>query len=218
MSDSRRIAAGALTDPATAVEFEFDGRQWVGLEGDTVASALLANGVRLVGRSFKYHRPRGIVSAGPEEPCALIDLLGSKGRAPNRPATTVPITPGLRAASQNRWPSLDFDLLSVNSLFAAVLPAGFYYKTFMSPGKAWERLYEPAIRRAAGLGVLGTGRSEVVTHGEHTVHDHTDVLIIGNGEQRFAEVMNSVGDDKQIVDLVGFMAHATQANKEGICW
>jgi sarcosine oxidase subunit alpha len=181
MSDSRRIAAGALTDPATAVEFEFDGRQWVGLEGDTVASALLANGVRLVGRSFKYHRPRGIVSAGPEEPCALIDLLGSKGRAPNRPATTVPITPGLRAASQNRWPSLDFDLLSVNSLFAAVLPAGFYYKTFMSPGKAWERLYEPAIRRAAGLGVLGTGRSEVVTHGEHTVHDHTDVLIIGSG-------------------------------------
>ena len=181
MSGSRRIAAGALVDPANPVEFEFDGRRLVGLAGDTVASALLANGVRLVGRSFKYHRPRGIISAGPEEPCALIDLLGTQGRAPNRPATTVPITAGLRTVSQNRWPSLELDLLSINSLFAAVLPAGFYYKTFMSPGKAWERLYEPAIRRAAGLGVLGAGRSEAVTHGEHTVHDHTDVLVIGSG-------------------------------------
>lgn len=201
MSGSRRIAAGALVDPANPVEFEFDGRRLVGLAGDTVASALLANGVRLVGRSFKYHRPRGIISAGPEEPCALIDLLGTQGRAPNRPATTVPITAGLRTVSQNRWPSLDFDLLSINSLFAAVLPAGFYYKTFMSPGKAWERLYEPAIRRAAGLGVLGAGRSEAVTHGEHTVHDHTDVLIIGSGAAGLAAAKRLQGSGARVMLL-----------------
>ena len=201
MSGSRRITTGALVDAAAPVEFEFDGRRLVGLAGDTVASALLANGVRLVGRSFKYHRPRGIISAGPEEPCALIDLGGARGRAPNRPATTVPITPGLRTSSQNRWPSLNFDLLAVNSLVASVLPAGFYYKTFMSPGKAWERLYEPAIRRAAGLGVLSTGRSEVVTHGEHTIHDHTDVLIIGSGAAGLAAARRLSGSGVRVMLL-----------------
>ncbi|MBU3671407.1 MAG: FAD-dependent oxidoreductase [Sinobacteraceae bacterium] len=201
MSSSRRITAGALVEPTAPIEFEFDGRGLVGLAGDTVASALLANGVRLVGRSFKYHRPRGIISAGPEEPCALIDVQGVGGRAPNRPATTVSITAGLRATSQNRWPSLNVDLLSINSLFAAMLPAGFYYKTFMSPGKAWERLYEPAIRRAAGLGVLRDGRSDAVTHGEHTVHDHTDVLIIGSGAAGLAAARRLQGSGLRVMLL-----------------
>ena len=135
----RRIAEGVLTDGSKKIDFEFDGRVITGLAGDTVASALLANGVQLVGRSFKYHRPRGIVTAGPEEPCALIDIVGAAARAPNRPATTVRIAPGLRVASQNRWPSLQFDLLSINSLLLKEsempLPSrsGDYYNIIVVP-------------------------------------------------------------------------------------
>ncbi|MGC2462016.1 MAG: 2Fe-2S iron-sulfur cluster-binding protein, partial [Steroidobacteraceae bacterium] len=172
-----RIARGLLTDAACSVGFRFDGRRMHGLAGDTLASALLANGQQLVARSFKYHRPRGIVTAGPEEPCALVDVIGADGREPNRLATTLALHEGLVAESQNRWPSLSFDVMAVNDLIARFLPAGFYYKTFMAPGWAWERLYEPLIRRAAGL-----GRLEAVV-GKHaapaeTVHDHADVLVV----------------------------------------
>src|SRR5258705_352308 len=175
-----RIARGLLTDPDRPVAFRFDGRPMQGLEGDTLASALLANGKRLIARSFKYHRPRGIVTAGPEEPCALVDVIDAEGREPNRLATTLALHEGLVAESQNRWPSLRFDALALNDLIARFLPAGFYYKTFMAPGWAWERLYEPLIRRAAGL-----GRLEAIV-GDHaapaeTVHDHTDVLVVGAG-------------------------------------
>jgi NADPH-dependent 2,4-dienoyl-CoA reductase/sulfur reductase-like enzyme len=180
MPGPSRIARGLLTDTARAVRFRFDGRQLQGLAGDTLASALLANGQHLIGRSFKYHRPRGIVTAGPEEPCALVDVIGAAGREPNQLATTLPLHEGLRAESQNRWPSLAFDALAVNDLLARFLPAGFYYKTFMAPGWAWERLYEPLIRRAAGL-----GRLEAIV-GEHaapaeTIHEHADVLVVGAG-------------------------------------
>ena len=199
MSSSRRITTGALTDASRPVDFHFDGRRITGLAGDTVASALLANGVRLVGRSFKYHRPRGIITAGPEEPCALIDLVHAEGRSPNRPATTVSITQDLRVESQNRWPSLDVDLLAINSLFAAMLPAGFYYKTFIKPAWAWERVYEPAIRRAAGLGKLDGTRSEPVTHGEETVHDHVDVLIIGSGAAGLAAARHLAATDARVL-------------------
>jgi methylglutamate dehydrogenase subunit C len=175
-----RIARGFLTDSERPVGFRFDGRRMQGLEGDTLASALLANGKRLVARSFKYHRPRGIVTAGPEEPCALVDVIDAGGREPNRLATTLALHEGLVAESQNRWPSLRFDALALNDLIARFLPAGFYYKTFMAPGWAWERLYEPLIRRAAGL-----GRLEAIV-GDHaapaeTVHDHADVLVVGAG-------------------------------------
>lgn len=175
-----RIARGLLTDPDRPVAFRFDGRRMQGLEGDTLASALLANGKRLIARSFKYHRPRGIVTAGPEEPCALVDVIDAEGREPNRLATTLAVHEGLVAESQNRWPSLRFDALALNDLIARFLPAGFYYKTFMAPGWAWERLYEPLIRRAAGL-----GRLEAIV-GDHaapaeTVHDHADVLVVGAG-------------------------------------
>ena len=151
-----------------------------GLDGDTLASALLANGQRLVGRSFKYHRPRGIVTAGPEEPCALVDVIGARGREPNRLATTLALLEGLEAESQNCWPSLHFDVLAVNNFFARFLPAGFYYKTFMAPGWAWERLYEPLIRRAAGLGRLDSIECRHAAPAE-TVHDHADVLVVGAG-------------------------------------
>lgn len=178
---AHRITTGLLTDPSRTIEFEFDGRRLSALAGDTVASALLANGVRLVGRSFKYHRPRGIVTAGPEEPCALIDIFGASGALPNRRATTVGVTTGMRVRSQNRWPSLDLDLLAINGLFAPLFSAGFYYKTFMRPAWAWERLFEPAIRRAAGLGRLGRAPDASPKTGDEILHDHTDVLIIGTG-------------------------------------
>ncbi len=175
-----RIARGLLADPDRPVGFRFDGRRMSGLEGDTLASALLANGQRLVARSFKYHRPRGIVTAGPEEPCALVDVIGANGREPNRLATTLLLHEGLVAESQNRWPSLGCDVLSLNDLIARFLPAGFYYKTFMAPGWAWERLYEPLIRRAAGLGRLEPLVGDHAAPAE-TVHDHTDVLVVGAG-------------------------------------
>jgi methylglutamate dehydrogenase subunit C len=180
MAGSCRIAPGTLTDPARPLRFRFDARDLVGLAGDTLASALLANGVRLVGRSFKYHRPRGIVTAGPEEPCALVDVIGPRGREPNLLATTLPLHEGLTAESQNRWPTLRFDWRALNDYLARFLPAGFYYKTFMAPGWAWERLYEPLIRRSAGLGRLA---AIVPPHPDpaETVHDHADVLVVGAG-------------------------------------
>jgi methylglutamate dehydrogenase subunit C len=180
MAGPARIAQGLLTAAARPVGFHFDGVPLTGLEGDTLASALLASGRRLIGRSFKYHRPRGVMTAGPEEPCALVDVISAAGREPNRLATTLPLTEGLRVESQNRWPSLAFDLLAFNDLVSRFLPAGFYYKTFMAPGWAWERIYEPLIRRAAGLGRL---EAEVGAHATpaEIVHDHTDVLVVGAG-------------------------------------
>jgi sarcosine oxidase subunit alpha len=180
-----RVAHGLLTDPARPLTFSFDGARLQGLAGDTLASALLANGRRLVGRSFKYHRPRGIVAAGCEEPCALVDLIGAAGREPNRLATTLPLHDGLVAESQNRWPSLSLDLLAVNDLLGRFLPAGFYYKTFMAPGWAWERIYEPLIRRAAGLGRL-EARDTAHAAPAEIVHDHADVLVVGAGSAGLA--------------------------------
>ena len=180
MAGPARIARGLLTDTSRAIDFRFDGRLFSGFDGDTLASALLANGVLLAGRSFKYHRPRGIVTAGPEEPCALVDVIGARGREPNRLATTLALRAGLVAESQNRWPSLRFDALVLNDLLGRFLPAGFYYKTFMAPSWAWERLYEPLIRRAAGLGRL---EPIVPRHADpaETVHHHADVLVVGAG-------------------------------------
>jgi sarcosine oxidase subunit alpha len=175
-----RIERGLLTDSAQPLGFRFDGQRMQGLAGDTLASALLANGRRLIARSFKYHRPRGVVTAGPEEPCALVDVIGAAGREPNQLATTLALREGLVAESQHRWPSLAFDLMAVNDLIGRFLPAGFYYKTFMAPGWAWERLYEPLIRRAAGLGRLQAIVREHAASAE-TVHDHADVLVIGAG-------------------------------------
>ncbi len=180
MRGPARVARGLLVDGSRPVWFRFDGRPLQGLAGDTLASALLANGVRVVARSFKYHRPRGIVTAGPEEPCALVDVIGAEGREPNQLATTLPLHAGLVVESQNRWPSLRFDLMALNDLVGRFLPAGFYYKTFMAPPAAWERVYEPLIRRAAGLGRLEPIVGPHAAPAE-TVHDHTDVLVVGAG-------------------------------------
>src|SRR6476661_10386854 len=126
-----RLASGGVIDRKRTLRFDFDGKSYTGYPGDTLASALLANGERLVGRSFKYHRPRGIVSAGSEEPNALVEMRTGARREPNTRATMVELYDDLDAVSQNRFPSLKFDLLSLNQLFGPVFGAGFYYKTFM---------------------------------------------------------------------------------------
>ena len=201
MRGPARIAGGWGVVATRPVHFSFDGRRMQGLSGDTLASALLANGVRLVGRSFKYHRPRGIVTAGPDEPCALVDVIDAHGREPNRLATTLALFEGLATESQNRRPSLRFDVLAVNNLLARFLPAGFYYKTFMAPGWAWERVYEPLIRRAAGLGRLEGIVPAHATPAE-TVHDHTDVLVVGAGAAGLAaaQMLSSIGSRVMLVD------------------
>ena len=173
-----RLAAGGRIDRARRIEFRFDGRVFEGHPGDTLASALLANGVRLVGRSFKYHRPRGIFTAGPEEPNALDDLRAGARREPNTRATTVELFDGLEAASQNRFPSLEFDVAAVCGLLSRFLPAGFYYKTFMWPAAFWEKVYEPLIRRAAGLGRAADAPDP---DQYEAMHAHCDVLVVGSG-------------------------------------
>ncbi|MEM8749928.1 MAG: sarcosine oxidase subunit alpha [Pseudomonadota bacterium] len=169
---------GALSRAGT-IEFTFDGKTYQGLEGDTLASALLANGVHLMGRSFKYHRPRGVLAAGVEEPNALVGISRDKARhTPNVRASVQELYDGLAATSQNRFPSLNFDIGSVNSLMSPFFPAGFYYKTFKWPAKAWDKLYEPFIRRAAGLGDAPT-ESDPDRYANR--YAHCDVLIIGGG-------------------------------------
>ncbi|MDP9138898.1 MAG: 2Fe-2S iron-sulfur cluster-binding protein, partial [Pseudomonadota bacterium] len=147
-----RLERGGLIDRATSLNFTFDGMACRGFAGDTLASALLAGGHSLLARSFKYHRPRGLVSAGASEPNVLVELRDGGRLEPNSRATMIELYDGLVARSQNRWPSLRFDLGALNQLFSPLLVAGFYYKTFMWPPAFWERLYEPLIRRAAGLG------------------------------------------------------------------
>ena len=173
-----RLPNGGRVDRARTLEFVFDGRRYQGHPGDTLASALLAHGVRLVGRSFKYHRPRGIFTAGPEEPNALVELRSGARREPNTRATVVELFDGLEARSQNGWPSLGFDLGAINGQFARFLPAGFYYKTFMWPAAFWERVYEPAIRHMAGL---GHATREADPDGYEHAHAHCDVLVVGSG-------------------------------------
>jgi methylglutamate dehydrogenase subunit C len=178
MSQPFRMETGGLVDRTRAISFTFDGHTYAGHPGDTLASALLANGVRLVGRSFKLHRPRGIFSAGTEEPNALAELGEGARREPNTRMTTTELHDGLVAGSQNRYPSLRFDLLSVNSLIAPLLSAGFYYKTFMWPASFWEKFYEPLIRRSAGL---GRAAREPDPDRYEAMHAHCDVLVVGAG-------------------------------------
>ena len=173
-----RIAGKGLVDRGAPVRFSFDGVNFEGFQGDTLASALLANDVKLVARSFKYHRPRGIMGAGSEEAGALVTVGRGAGQDPNVRATVQEIYNGLAARSQNCWPSLNYDLLSLNDLFAPFLGAGFYYKTFMWPKAFWEKIYEPVIRRSAGIGALS---------GEHNADQYEkafafcDLLVIGAG-------------------------------------
>jgi NADPH-dependent 2,4-dienoyl-CoA reductase/sulfur reductase-like enzyme len=179
MSNAYRLPGNAgRVDRSKPLTFTYDGKTYQGYQGDTLASALLANGVKLVGRSFKYHRPRGIMTAGSEEPNALVQLGEGAYTEPNTRATMVELYDGLSAASQNCWPSVKFDIQSVNQWFARYLPAGFYYKTFMWPGSWWEPVYEKVIRKAAGLGKSPT-ENDPDTYAQKFAH--CDVLVVGGG-------------------------------------
>ena len=178
MSGGGRLAAGGQIERSKPLQFSFDGRSMQGFAGDTLASALVANGVRLVGRSFKYHRPRGLLSAGSEEPNAIVELRSGARREPNTKATTVELHDGLQADSQNRWPTLAFDIHAINQLASPILGAGFYYKTFMWPAAFWEKVYEPLIRKSAGLGRL-SGKADPDWY--EKAYAFCDLLVIGAG-------------------------------------
>ena len=181
-----RLDAGGRIERDKPLAFTFDGRRYSGFAGDTLASALLANGRHLLGRSFKYHRPRGCLTASSGEPNALVELRNGARREPNSRATMIELYEGLEAASQNRFPSLDFDLLALNQCFSRFLGAGFYYKTFMWPSSFWEPVYEKAIRRAAGLG--RASRQPDPDRYEHG-HVHCDILVVGGGPAGLAAAL-----------------------------
>jgi sarcosine oxidase subunit alpha len=184
-------------DRARVINFTFDGRPLTGFAGDTLASALLRNGIHLVGRSFKYHRPRGILAAGAEEPNALVAVRRDDARyTPNLRATQVELYEGLEAHSQNRWPSLTFDVGGFNNVIAPFIPAGFYYKTFMWPRGAWKSLYEPRIREAAGL-----GKSPTLADPDRYTNRfaHCDVLVVGGGPAGLAAALAAASAGGRVI-------------------
>ena len=180
---TRLPTGGRFIDRSKPLNFKFNSRKLKGFEGDTVASALMANDQKVVGRSFKYHRPRGIVASGPEEPNALFTIGKDGEREPNQVGTITELAEGLEVKSQNHWPTLETDIGSMANLGSNLIPAGFYYKTFMAPRQAWKHLFEPAIRQSAGLGQPPTESD--VDHYEH-FYLHTDILVVGGGSGRVA--------------------------------
>ncbi len=177
MTQKNRLATGGKIDRNQKLNFTFNGTAYSGFAGDTLASALLANGVSLVGRSFKYHRPRGIMAAGVEEPNALVATGEGAYHEPNLQATTVPLYEGLIARSQHHWPSLAFDVGVINDKLSRFFPAGFYYKTFMWPARGW-RFYEYFIRKAAGLGTC-PDMPDPDSYDQRFAH--FDILVVGGG-------------------------------------
>ena len=175
---TRLQKGGRLIDRSRTANFTFNGKRLTGHPGDTLAAALLANDQMLVGRSFKYHRPRGIVASGAEEPNALVNMGQGARFEPNQRTTTTEVFDGLTATSQNHWPSLEFDVGVVNNYAARFLPAGFYYKTFMFPRFAWKHVFEPIVRQSAGLG-------QVPKEGDADRYEHSyafcDVIVVGGG-------------------------------------
>ena len=197
MSKPYRLSTGGrFVDRSKKVSFSFDGKTLSGFQGDTVASAVLASGQRVFGRSFKYHRPRGVVGLGSEEMNALIGVgLGAR-HEPNLRATQIEIFNGMAAVSQNRWPSLNWDIGAINNEFSRFLPGGFYYKTFMWPQSFWKHVYEPFIRRAAGLGKAPEGRDPDTYE---QVHVHCDVLVIGGGVAGLAAAEAAVANGAKVI-------------------
>ncbi|MEZ5818983.1 MAG: sarcosine oxidase subunit alpha family protein [Hyphomicrobiaceae bacterium] len=222
-----RLATGGRIERTRRLNFTFDGKAYSGRPGDTLASALLANGVHLVGRSFKYHRPRGILAAGSEEPNALVTIKRDWRRVtPNLRATEVELYEGLAAESQNRWPSLERDAASVNDRLSELFPAGFYYKTFMGPKRlgragraAWKRVYEPAIRRMAGL-----GRAPAVADPDRysARYAHCDVLVAGAGPAGLAAALAAAEAGASVIvadeqaELGGSLLSETHVAVEGV--
>ncbi|MDQ0475103.1 sarcosine oxidase subunit alpha family protein [Labrys wisconsinensis] len=219
MSGPFRTAAGGRIDRSKALRFTFDGQAYEGVRGDTLASALLANGVHLVGRSFKYHRPRGIMAAGSEEANALVTVIRDAGRTtPNLRAGQVELHDGLVAQSQNRWPSLRFDAGAVNDLAAPLLASGFYYKTFMWPRSFWKTVYEPKIRSAAGFGEAPSAPDPDRYQNRFA---HVDVLVIGSGPAGLAATVAAAEAGASVMlcdeqaELGGSLLAETLATIEG---
>jgi sarcosine oxidase subunit alpha len=225
MAANHRIPGAGRLTPARSARFSFDGQSYTGLQGDTLASALLANGVHLVGRSFKYHRPRGILSAGSEEPNALVTVSRDAARkTPNVRATVQELYDGLTSISQNRWPSLAYDVGAVNDLGSPFFSAGFYYKTFMWPKAAWKGLYEPFIRAAAGLGVAPDQPDP-----DHYASRfaHCEILIVGGGAAGIAAALAAAESGLRVIlcdeqaELGGalhFESGATIDGQDGWSW
>ncbi len=189
MTQTNRIAkdkSSGFIDHDETISFSFNGEQFTGHPGDTLASALLANNQKLVARSFKYHRPRGIFTAGSEEPNALMQLRTGAYQEPNVRATVAELFDGLEARSQNHRGSLKHDLMAINDFFSPFLTAGFYYKTFMWPKAFWEKIYEPIIRASAGLGEL-SGQDDPDKYDKGFLH--CDILIIGAGPSGLAAAL-----------------------------
>jgi methylglutamate dehydrogenase subunit C len=195
-TQTSRLNGRGLIDRSKPLEFTFDGVPYTGYAGDTLASALLANGVRMVGRSFKYHRPRGILTCGSEEPNALVELRSGARREANTKATVAELYSGLEAKSQNRFPSLSLDLLAINGLLSPILSAGFYYKTFMWPASFWEKVYEPMIRRAAGLGRAAADEDPDIYE---KANAFCDVLVIGSGPAGLMAALSSARAGARVI-------------------
>jgi methylglutamate dehydrogenase subunit C len=218
-----RLAKGGLVDRSTALAFTFDGKHFGGHSGDTLASALMANDVLLLGRSFKYHRPRGVVTAGSSEPNALLEIGEGGRKEANTRATVTELYDGLVARSQNRWPSLDFDIGALNSLGAPMFVAGFYYKTFMWPKSFWEKVYEPIIRRAAGL---GTASKEADPDKYEKSYAHCDLLVIGAGPTGLMAALTAARSGARVIladegaRLGGSLLHEAEEidGKSGFDW
>ncbi|MFK7869373.1 MAG: sarcosine oxidase subunit alpha family protein [Roseobacter sp.] len=219
MTQQNRLPCGQI-DRTRTLTFNFDGRAYKGHPGDTLASALLANGVQLMGRSFKYHRPRGVLTAGSDEPNALVTLRAGGRQEPNTRATTAELYNGLWARSQNKVGSLNFDLMGVNDLLSDFFTAGFYYKTFMWPAAFWEKVYEPIIRQAAGLGAL-SGRADADVYDKGFLH--CDLLIIGAGPAGLMAALTAgrAGADVILADedfrMGGRLNSETHAIDDGPC-
>jgi len=196
-SGAYRVRKRGLANSGKSVIFTFDGKTLKGVEGDTVASALIANGIHLIGRSFKYHRPRGILGHGPEEPNALVKVVRDTARQqPNVRATTQEIFDGLAVESQNRTPSLEFDIGGVNDKLGRFFSAGFYYKTFMWPKDAWKKVYEPFIRKAAGLGEA-PGEPDPDNYANRFAH--ADILIVGGGACGLLAAKTAAASGKRVI-------------------
>ncbi len=196
MSNKFRLSSGGEINRTERVSFKFNGKTFFGYKGDTLASALLANGVHLVGRSFKYHRPRGFLGSGSEEPNAIVQIIKDKARTePNIRATEIEIFEGFESKSQNCWPSVNFDVGEINNFISPLLPAGFYYKTFMWPAKLW-KTYEYFIRKSAGLGVSATVRDPDLY--DHRYY-HCDILIVGSGPAGLTAASIAVKSGKKVL-------------------
>ena len=196
MSQNFRLDKTGYINRDKKISFKFNGKKYFGYEGDTLASALLANGIHLVGRSFKYHRPRGFIGAGVDEPNAHVQLYSGAKTEPNAIATTVELVEGLVATSQNCWPSVTFDFGAINNLFNKFFPAGFYYKTFMWPKNFWYKVYEPIIRRAAGLGVAPLKPDP--DRYEHKF-EYCDVLVAGSGPSGLASALAAAKNGARVI-------------------